>query len=101
MTNAELIAQLERRQVLVYRDGRHYVPLFVRRVGTSEADESATVLSALRGVEAAREALIKICEKNRLRDLAVLASNPGQNSAVRDIQQIARDALAALSEVTP
>lgn len=41
MTNEELAALLTNRDVCVYRDGRHYVPLFVQG-GGSEIGEHLT-----------------------------------------------------------
>lgn len=90
MTNAELLAEIERRSILVYRDGRHYVPLFV----TGDAkDERRATISVLRGVEAARDVIRK-----RLN----FDGPCGHKIAVSScVTCELRRALAALSEVTP
>ena len=47
MTVEELASNLETRAVLVFRDGRHYVPLFVPGAG-SEINEMELIIKALR-----------------------------------------------------
>lgn len=115
MTNAELLAAIERRAVCVHRDGRHYVPLFVPNRGLSgvgKPNELEIVLSALRGVEAARDVLVGIKANGEL--ASVSAEGPfsgytgGKKPQSKEVFQFPRwmltdidEAIAALSEVTP
>lgn len=102
LTPAELLAEIERRSVHVYRDGRHYVPLFVPSVGR-KTDERAAVLSALRGVEAARVALSKIARvlKTDVREPDLsgdVTEYRIDGNAMYHALNAAREALAAISQ---
>ena len=59
MTPSELADELERRGTCVYRDGRHYVPLFKQGYG-SETDEYGLILSALRAADAVEGAKVAL-----------------------------------------
>lgn len=95
MTNAELLAEIERRRTKAMTFEREHG---LEGLVTLSIEEAALVKSALRGVEAAREALRAYDCANPVRTADI---HPRACKCLRCAMDHLHSTLAALSEVTP